>query len=154
MLLHHNRTFLPPDALGGVICLDIGGHPILHGTGDVLLDNVGTVVSERGGKTVDGFINFLDIYTMSFLESLQLCLKHNIERKREQVLRDTMSRFLLNKRHQATHLAHNYINVHANLDHFHNHFSPSSPAACLPPFSLFQEQINQVQTPRRSYSNC
>lgn len=50
MFLHHNRTLLPPDALGGVIRLDVGGQSILHGTGDVLLDNVGTVVSEREKK--------------------------------------------------------------------------------------------------------
>lgn len=47
MFLHHHRTLLPPDALGRVICLDVGGHSVLHGAGDVLLDDVGTVVSEK-----------------------------------------------------------------------------------------------------------
>lgn len=55
MLLHHNRTLLSPDALDGVICLNVGGHSILNGASDVLLDNVGTVVSEREENQEMGF---------------------------------------------------------------------------------------------------
>lgn len=57
--LHHNRTLLSPDALSGVIRLDVGGHSILHGTGDVLLDNVGTVVSDREEKIRTWGVYFL-----------------------------------------------------------------------------------------------
>lgn len=78
MLLHHNRTLLSPDALGRVIRLNVGGHSILNGTGDVLLDNVGTVVSEREEKSGNGILNFLAICMMYFLESLQRPLTHNI----------------------------------------------------------------------------
>lgn len=42
--LHEHRTFLSPYALGSVLWFDICGHSILHYTGDVLLDNVGTEV--------------------------------------------------------------------------------------------------------------
>lgn len=41
---HDNGAFLTPDALGGVFCLHIGGHAILHDARDVLLDHVCTVI--------------------------------------------------------------------------------------------------------------
>lgn len=37
---HDNRALLAPYALGGVFRLHIGGHSILHGACDVLLDHV------------------------------------------------------------------------------------------------------------------
>lgn len=43
--LHDDRTLLTPDALGGVLGLHVGGHAVLHGARDVLVDHVGTVVS-------------------------------------------------------------------------------------------------------------
>lgn len=43
--LHDNRTLLTPDALGGVLGLHVGGHAVLHGARDVLVDHIGTVVS-------------------------------------------------------------------------------------------------------------
>lgn len=42
--LHDDGTLLTPDALGGVLGLHVGGHAILHGARDVLLDHEGTVV--------------------------------------------------------------------------------------------------------------
>lgn len=50
--LHDNGTLLTPDALGGVLGLHVGGHAILHGARDVLLDHVGAVVpagTQEGG---------------------------------------------------------------------------------------------------------
>lgn len=41
---HDNGALLTPDALGGVFCLHIGGHSILHGARDVLLDHVCTMI--------------------------------------------------------------------------------------------------------------
>lgn len=116
--LHHDRTLLSPDALGGVIRFHVGGHSILHGTGDVLLDNIGTVVSERE----NGWIRRWDCKLLGNAHHLfpgitATSLKHNIEREREQVLRDNMSWLLLNT---------------LNVVHLNNRFSPSSPATCFP----------------------
>lgn len=50
---HDYRALLTPDALGGVFCLHIGGHSILHGTRDVLLYHICTVIpAGRGGKNI------------------------------------------------------------------------------------------------------
>lgn len=37
---HDNRALLAPYALGGVFRLHVGGHSVLHGACDVLLDHV------------------------------------------------------------------------------------------------------------------
>lgn len=47
---HDNGTFLSPDALGGVLRLHVSGDAVLQGACDVLLDNVGTVVSGGTGE--------------------------------------------------------------------------------------------------------
>lgn len=54
--LHKHWAFLTPDTLGSVIRLHVCGHPVLHGARDVLLDDVGAVISVEETKRVDTVI--------------------------------------------------------------------------------------------------
>lgn len=91
IFLHDDRTLLSPDALGGVLWLDVGGHPILHVTGDVLLHNVGTVVSEREKHQEMGILISWPLLPALFLEFFTTSFKSysKTEREREHILRDS-----------------------------------------------------------------